>query len=84
MKIKNNIPQKYVPTETNTIYMAVTADKYELPVALENTARELSRKLGFEQNYVSVAMSKNIIATTLKSGIKVKFVKVHIDDDDDE
>lgn len=84
MKTKNNILRKYVPTETNTVYMAVTADKYELPVALENTARELSRKLGLEQNHVSLAISKNTRATTLKSGLKVKFVKVHIDDDDDE
>lgn len=33
-------------------YMAVTADKYELPICIEESAEELANKLGISKNTV--------------------------------
>ncbi len=37
------------------IYMAVTLDKYELPIAVEDTAGGLASRLGISSNAVSAA-----------------------------
>ena len=34
------------------LWLAVTADEYELPLAVENTAAELARRLGVSENTV--------------------------------
>ena len=34
------------------LWMAVTADEYELPLAVEDTAAELARRLGVSENTV--------------------------------
>jgi len=65
-----------------TVYMAVTADKYELPVATADTAFGLARLLGLYQNRVHEAMSKGVKWTKLSDGQRVKFVKVPIEDDE--
>jgi hypothetical protein len=65
-----------------TIYMAVTADKYELPVAVADTALGLDRLLGLYQNRVLEAIAKGIKCTKLSDGQRVKFVKVPIEDDE--
>jgi hypothetical protein len=65
-----------------TVYMAVTADKYELPVAIADTGFGLARLLGIHQNRVHEAMSKGVKWTMLSDGQRVKFVKVPIEDDE--
>ena len=65
-----------------TVYMAVTADKYELPVATADTAFGLARLLGLPQNRVHEAMSKGVKWTKLSDGRKVKFIKVEVEDDE--
>lgn len=36
------------------LWLAVTADEYELPLAIENTAAELARRLGVSEDTVRV------------------------------
>ena len=39
------------------VYMKVTKDKYELPIAVANTVRELAAILGISENCISSSMS---------------------------
>ena len=38
--------------ESKYLWMAVTADKYELPLCVERTAKDLAIKLGMSENGV--------------------------------
>lgn len=40
------------------LWLAVTADEYELPLAVENTAAELARRLGVSEDTVRVMESR--------------------------
>ena len=42
------------------MYMAVTADKYELPICVADTARELAEHFGVSPNTVYSSMSKGL------------------------
>lgn len=42
------------------LYLAVTADEYELPVCVEDTAEKLAKKLGISRNAVNSSISKNL------------------------
>lgn len=57
--------------------MAVTADKYELPIAVCETATELGRLLNIPDAYIRNAVCMN--RTGKYKG--VKYIKVIIDDD---
>lgn len=39
-----------------TLYMAVTADEYELPLYVSDTIKELSDWCGYKSNYISTAI----------------------------
>jgi len=54
--------------------MAVTPDKYELPVAVADTAEELGKKLGITANAIHSSM-----CNARKRGYKSRYVKVVID-----
>lgn len=60
-----------------TIWMKVTKDKYELPVAVADSASELARKLGCNVNTIYSAMSH--IRTGRNKGSIYK--KVEIEDE---
>lgn len=64
-----------------TLYMAVTADKYELPIDFESKATALSRKLGLRPNFAANSINKNIQKTILPDKRRVKFCKVELDDE---
>ena len=55
-------------------YMAVTPDKYELPLCIPLTSMELARKYNISENTLFCAVSKN------KSGTRSgrKFVRVEL------
>lgn len=58
------------------IYMKVTMDKYELPLAVADTVVELARIVGAKPNTISSGISKS------KSlGIRSQYVKVVIQDE---
>ena len=61
-----------------TLYMKVTRDKYELPVAVAETKAELARILGMEREKVRSAFAK-----AKKYGYKHStYVEVEVDDND--
>ena len=57
--------------------MAVATDKYELPLYVADTARELSDWSGYNINYVLSAISHQY------SGKKIgmKFIRIEVEDD---
>lgn len=60
-----------------TLYMAVTADKYELPVRICDTGAELARLEGIKLNTLYCAMLRK-----RDGSVKgVKYIRVEIDDD---
>ena len=59
------------------IWMKVTMDEYELPVAVANTAAELARILG-----VSEGSMRSWIYRARRDGYKCCYVCVKIEEDD--
>jgi hypothetical protein len=59
------------------LWLAVTADKYELPIIVEESAKQLADKLGITSSTVIASVSRN--NTGKNAGRKI--VKVNIDDD---
>lgn len=57
------------------LYLAVTADKYELPLIVEDTALQLANKMGITQGRVNSAIYQN------ESGKRrgTKIIKIEID-----
>lgn len=62
------------------IYMAVTADVYELPVAIFRSRKEVAAWLGVSAKYVSSILAKN---TEVKKK-HVRIVKVKVLEEEDE
>lgn len=54
------------------MYMAVTTDEYELPLAIGDTARELGELVGVSANLIHSTISKNQTGKNRK----MRFVKV--------
>lgn len=62
------------------LYMAVTKDRYELPIAVAGSAVELAKMVGTSADTVRSLISKN-----LYNGYKNSpFRRVEVDDDSDE
>ena len=69
------------------LWLAVTADEYELPLAVENTAAELARRLGVSENTVRMMeyRGKNERYRRTKKGpmpgfgVRYKVRKVEVD-----
>ena len=59
-----------------TLYMAVTPDKYELPITVESTVFDLAEMYGTTPATILTSISRN------KSGKRrgAKFVRVEVDD----
>lgn len=59
------------------LYMAVTADKFELPLAVEVSTTQLSKKTGISKESISFSICKK------RSGKNngIKFIKIEVDDD---
>lgn len=56
------------------LYMAVTADRLELPIAVEDTAVKLAKKMGVNPSNIRDAVSKGLDG----SRIGIKYVKVEV------
>jgi hypothetical protein len=60
------------------VYMKITKDKYELPLAVANSAEELARICGVTRNGIDTLISLR------KSGkFKTSYIKVEIEDSED-
>ena len=62
-------------TKQKVIYMEVTMDKYELPVAVADTVNELARMRNVKTNSIH-----NLIWSAAKRKGKSKYIKVVIED----
>ena len=60
------------------VYMKVTRDKYELPVAIANTMKELAQILGVKKDTISGCISRYNRGIASHSAYR----KVEIDDDE--
>ena len=62
-----------------TLYLAVSPDRYGLPIAVADSGRELERILGLGKRTVTSHISK-VKHGTLK---KQKYFKIEIDDEEE-
>lgn len=64
----------------NVLYMMISNDKYELPVAIGTTVAELSEATGRSKNTILSSLSHG------KHGVPTRFLKVEweLEDDDEE
>ena len=58
------------------LYMAVTTDKYELPIAVEDSVSKLAARLGIRSNTINVSMFRS---SNKKGKLGMKFVKLEVD-----
>lgn len=61
------------------VYMLVSHDEYELPLAVADTVRELSALIGVREDAIRSAMSK-----ARKRGNRCRYVKVVIEEEENE
>ena len=62
-----------------TVYMAVTNDRYELPLAIGDTVSELAQELGVKRKTISEVMCHYKLYRR-RSG-RSKYIRVVIDDE---
>jgi hypothetical protein len=62
------------------LYLAVTADEYELPIAVEETCAELARRFGITNASLLSTLSHGD-STGRYSGHK--FIRIEVEDDED-
>lgn len=67
-----------------TVYMLVTADKYELPLAVRDTAAEIGELIGRLKFEVFSAISRKNVSQEKYNGHRFRIIKVVIDDEEDE
>lgn len=60
------------------VYMKVTKDKYELPIAVANTVRELAAILGISENCISSSMSHERAGKSISP-----YKKIEIEEEDE-
>jgi hypothetical protein len=60
-----------------TLYMNVTKDELELPLAVADTVAELAKMVGVRENSIFGAMGR-----AKKSGCKCAYVRVEIDEEE--
>lgn len=59
------------------IYMVVTNDAYEFPVAMANSVHELAKMIGVRPNSISSSMSH-----ARSRGQRCKYVRVELDEEE--
>lgn len=64
-------------TKTRSLYLLVSSDKYELPLAVADSIRELSALIGVREDAIRSAMSK-----ARKRGNRCRYVKVVIEEEE--
>ena len=62
-----------------TLWMEVTMDEYELPVAVASSVEELARKIGKTTNNIYSAIYKAKVR-----GYRSRYVKVEVEDDKED
>lgn len=60
------------------LYMAVTCDKYELPLAVADSTIQLAGMVGVRETTIR----SNIVRHCKRSHFKMKFMRIEVDDND--
>lgn len=66
------------------VYMLVTADEYELPLAVRDTVVEIAKLLGRQTNEIYKALSRKAVSQDTYNGFRCKIIKVDIDEEDND
>lgn len=64
-----------------TLYMVITADEYELPLAVRNNAQEIAELLGRTKNDVFRAVGQNWLSKYPHNGHKYRIIKIEVDNE---
>lgn len=67
-----------------TLYVVITADKYELPLAVRDTQDEIEQLLGRSGEDVSSMISRKTTSMTRFNGFRYRIVRVNVDDEEDD
>lgn len=67
-----------------TLYMLVTADKYEFPLAVRDSVVEIADLLGRSRYDVYATISKKQVSKYPYNGFKYRIIKVEIDEEDED
>lgn len=65
-------------------YMLITADQYELPLAVRDTVGEIADLLGRLKHDVLATISKKQVSKYPYNGFKYRIIKVEIDEEDED
>lgn len=65
-----------------TVIMPVTADEYELPVAVEDSRCKMASCIGYTVSGVSRAILRGNNLVSHRFGVPVKIIQVEIDEED--
>ena len=71
-------------TMKRTVILAVTADEYELPVAVADTQVELSRLIGMSESRVSHVIHAGHVLRMKYNGKRIKIVRAQINEEDED
>lgn len=68
------------------VYMAVSPDKYELPLVVEDSGSELARKIGCTTGHIYHALSRGYKPRDIgcKRGLGYRIYKVEIELDEED
>jgi hypothetical protein len=64
--------------------MIVTADEYELPLAVRDTVGEIADLLGRLKYDVLATISKKSVSKYPYNGFKYKIIKIEVDEEDED
>ena len=67
-----------------TVYMLITADRYELPLAVRDDVGEIADLLGRMKYDVYRTISKKQVSQEKYNGFHYRIIKVDIDEEDDD
>lgn len=66
------------------LYMLITADEYELPIAVRDTVDEIANLIGRNKYDVYSTISRKSASQQTYNGFKYKIIKVDVDEEDDD
>lgn len=65
------------------LYMAVTPDEYELPVAVEDSPTKLAKKIGMSVNMVLASLTPKRAKYNDTKKVGYRYRKIEVEDDAD-
>lgn len=66
------------------VYMIVTADKYELPLAVRDSVGEIADLLGRHRGEIQTMITRKYVSQGKYNGFRYRVIRVNIDEEDDD